>query len=476
MRRVAGLALLLGLALAACAALAGHPPRPHERAFPEGFRPPISVATGRPIHGWGGQWQAPPGAETLSPSRTPILFIHGNTVDATYWEEARQWFRNAGWNDEELWAPSYGWGSTEQFDVNDLTAPTLDAFVDEVQRYLGERRGRPVRQFDIVAHSLGVTAVRQWLTQSNRWHQVRSFVAVAGANHGVWTARLDARGPSRNSSFELYRGSPWLAQLNAGGEVPGAMRVMTLYDGTGRYDMLFPDRYKDSPALAGAVNVAFNREAGIWNGGYNHLELPRKPATLAVISGFLGAGHEPLPNAAVPTIVRAGDRLQAAPADARLHCAGAGRYPDAATKPLSAVQLSPGQWLTCYAHSSVSGLSSPMARYAAAPSAPPDPAPLQLHASPELGPYAQPLNLTLTASAPDALIVYSILGRTPDSGSALYRGPIYLPAPVTLTAVAMTPDGRRSAPLRLRYDVSLAHDEVLHSLQRQLDPGAPLPD
>lgn len=473
MRRAAGLALLLGLA--ACATVGDRAPRPHERAFPDGFRPPLSQATGRPVYGWGGRWQQPASVDPDSPSRTPILFIHGNTEDATYWEDARRWFRDAGWNDDELWAPSYGWASADRFDVNDLAAPTLNAFVDEVQRYLSRKSGRPIRQFDIVAHSLGVTAVRQWLTQSNRWHQVRSFVAVAGANHGVWTARADARGPSRASSFELHRDSPWLAQLNAGGEVAGAMRTMTLYDGTGRYDALFPSGYEDSPALAGAVNVAFNREAQGWDGGYNHLELPRKPATLAVIADFLLAGHEPLPNAAAPALVRHGNLLQATPAGARLHCAGGGRYPDAASTPLASVTVPADAWLTCYAHSAVSGLSSPMARFAAAGS-PPDPAPLQLTASPDPGPYAEPVMLRLSASAPDALIVYSTTSREPDSGSALYRGPIHLPAPVQLTAIAMTPDGRRSAPLRLRYDISLAYDEALHSLQRQLDPDAPLPD
>ncbi len=458
------------LSMSACAGAGERAPQPRDRAFPDGFRPPISVATGQPIRGWGGHWQQPGSTEKVSPSRTPILFIHGNTEDATYWEAARRWFRDAGWNDDELWAPSYGFASTARFDANDLAAPTLDAFVSEVQRYLSAKSGRPIRQFDIVAHSLGVTAVRQWLTQSNRWHEVRSLVAVAGANHGVWTARPDARGPSRHSSFELHRDSPWLAQLNAGGEVAGAMRVMTLYDGSGRYDALFPDDYAESPALEGAINIAINREAsGFFGGGYNHLELPRSPATMALIADFLRAGDEPLPEAAPPTLVQHGDQVQAEPAEARLRCAADGRYPDFSTMPLRAVKLPAGHWLTCFAHSPVSGLSSPMARFAL--SAGTDPTPLTLSASPDAGPYAQPLEVRLTASAPDALIVYSTTSGDPVSGSALYRGPIHIPTPVTLTAIAIAPDGRRSLPLRLRYDVSLDYDDALHTLQRQLDPA-----
>ena len=408
-----------------------------------------------------------------------MLLIHGNTVDATFWNRARQQFRSAGWSDDELWAPSYGWASTDRFDSNDLAVPTLNAFVDEVQRYLAARNGRPVQQFDIVAHSLGVTAIRQWLTQTNRWHLVRNFVAVAGANHGVWTARPDARGPSRTSSFELHRNSPWLAQLNAGGEVAGAARVMTLYDGTGRYDALFPEPYEDSPALAGATNLAYNRAASGLGGGYGHLELPREPATLAVIIDFLRAAREPQPGATVPRLIRDGDIVHAEGADARLHCTADGRYPDlVATPPLRGARLQPGRWLTCFAHDAGTGLSSPMARFGLATGTATSSTELHLSAnppgSPEAGPLEQPVAVTLTASESDALIVYSTAGTVPDSGSALYRGPITVPAPVTLVAIAIAPDGRRSAPLRLRYDISLEYQDAVHTLQRQLDPAAPV--
>lgn len=457
--------------LSACATTGD--PRPDQRAFPDGFQAPLSAATGRPVRGWGGHWQGE--AAVASPAHTPVLFIHGNTVDATFWNQARRQFKEAGWSDDELWAPSYGHGSTTTFDANDLAAPTLNAFVNEVQRYLAARNGRPVQQFDIVAHSLGVTAIRQWLTQTNRWHLVRNFVAVAGANHGVWTARPDARGPSRSSSFELHRDSPWLAQLNAGGEIVGAMRVMSLYDGSGRYDVLFPEPYEDSPALAGATNLAWNRAATGFGGGYDHLELPRKRATLAVIIAFLRAAHEPQPDAAPPRLIRDGDVVRSDDPGAALHCTADGRYPSLTlTPPLQAARLQAGRWLTCFAHDPRSGLSSPMARFGLAPASGEPAAALQLSASPGEGPFEQPTTVSLRASDPSALIVYSTAGTVPDSGAALYRGPIYLPTPVTLTAIAITPDGRQSAPLRLRYDISLEYQDAVHSLQRQLDAAVPV--
>lgn len=466
-------ACIAALGMSGCASTGPRDAYPHERAFPRGFTPPISTATGRPIYGWGGDPAGHGEPSPGSPSHTPVLFIHGNTVDATYWNKARTYFRAAGYRDDELWAPSHGHGGTTTFDSNDLSAPTLNAFVDEVQRYLSKRAGRPIRQFDIVAHSLGVTAVRQWLTQTNRWHEVRNFVAVAGANHGVWTALPDARGPSRIASFELAVGSPWLAQLNAGGETAGATRMMTLYDGTGRYDVLFPEPLQDSPALAGATNIAFNRAADTWAGGYGHLELPREPATMAVIVDFLRAADEAVPPAAPPQLAQRGDTVQATTPDTALHCAAGGRYPDRATPMLRAAAIPADQWLTCYAHNPRTGLSSPMARFARRPAAVSS-APLTLAASPPPGPYADPATITLTASEPGALIVYSTAGTMPDSGAALYRAPVYVAAPVTMTAIAIAPDGRQSAPLRLRYDISLEYQDALHTLQRQLDPATPV--
>ncbi|HVT35528.1 MAG TPA: alpha/beta fold hydrolase, partial [Nevskiaceae bacterium] len=292
--RLRRLALLGVLVLAACAPkeilypLAGQDvPRLHD--FPAGFEPPVSAETAREIGGFGG--------EVDHLSHTPVIFVHGNTVSASFWLPAREHFAAAGYNIGELWAPSYGWSSVRSFDSDDLSVPTLDAFVTELQRYLKIRTGRDVQQFDIVAHSLGVTLVRQWMLQTNSFHRVRNFIGVCGANHGVWTARPDARGINRVSAFELMPGSPWLAQLNRAGETPGPVRYMTLYDGIGWGDELFPKPYQESSALDGARNLAFNREHGTH---YTHLELPRQPDTLDAMLDFLRSAHEPLPGAVPP--------------------------------------------------------------------------------------------------------------------------------------------------------------------------------
>src|SRR5205085_1615371 len=163
----------------------------------------------------------------------------------------------------------------------------------------------------------------QWMMQNNAFHRVRNFVAACGANHGVWTARNDSRGANRVVSFELAPNSPWLAQLNRFGETPGAVHYMTLYDGTGHADVLFPEPMQE-------------------------------------IVSFLDKAREPLPEATPPEIIRTDDQvLRPSQADAYVHCEAGGKYPT--TRSVGAVDfpLVEGQLATCFTNNRTTGLSSP---------------------------------------------------------------------------------------------------------------------
>lgn len=442
--------LLVALLLSACSAAT---PRPAD------FESPLSSQTDEPMTGFGG--------EGGGLRRTPILFVHGNTESAHYWLPARETFLAEGWTPDELWAFSYGRRSVRAFDSNDLAAPAIGRMVDALTAHLSKKTGRDVRQVDIVAHSLGVTAVRQWMKQDNAWHRVRTLVAVAGANHGVWTARHDARGVNRVSALELAPGSPWLEQLNDGGETPGPTRYLTLYDGSGWGDVLFPTPHEHSPRLEGAINLAYNVEHGTY---LDHRELARVPETVAVIADFLRSAGEPLPQAERPSLVREGDLLRAQPATAELACTSGTDYPNRGTPARDQIRIEPGALQTCYARDRHSGLSSAMQRFGAGVSSG---EPLSLHADPPAGPYADPLRVALRASDPNSYIVYSTTGSAPQTGSPLYRAPIYVPGPLVLRAVAIGADGRRSPELRMRYDVHWRHLVAQHSLQRQLEADVP---
>jgi hypothetical protein len=458
------LTVLLGVALAACAPREWLLPKvglepPALRDFPADFTPPLSSETGRPMPGFGGTGGGV--------QRTPLIFIHGNTVSARYWLPARAYFRKAGYTDDELWAFGYGWDSVRYFDSGDLSVASVDRIVTGVMEYLSKKTGRPVRQVDIASHSLGVTLVRQWMAQTNSFHKVRNFIGACGANHGVWTAWPDSRGQNRVVSFELHPGSAWLSQLNRHGETPGATRYLTLYDGTGWNDVLFPQPYEHSSALAGADNLAYNVKHGTH---YDHMELPREPGPMGAMLEFLRDAPEPPPAAAPPRLVRDGDTVRADPPAAQVHCAAGGAYPNRSTPGQAAVTLREAAVQTCYARDAATGLASPMARFLAraARTEPPT-----LSASVAPGAYQQPVTVKLVASDPGAMIVYSTAGTVPDSGAALYAAPVYVPGPLTLTAIAIAPDGRVSDPLRLEYDISLEKAEAAHTLQRQFDPAVP---
>jgi predicted alpha/beta hydrolase family esterase len=428
--------------------------------WPADFEPPLSAQTDAPMRGFGG--------EGGGLRHTPVLFVHGNTESARFWRPVRAQLLEQGWSEDELWAFSYGWNSVRAFDSNDLAAPSIGRMVDAMTQHLSRKYGREVRQVDIVAHSLGVTAVRQWMKQDNAWHRVRNLVAIAGANHGVWTAGLDARGQNRISSLELAPASPWLEQLNRGGETPGPTRYLALYDGSGWGDVLFPAPNEHSPRLEGAKNLAFNVEHLT---RLDHLELARAPQTVDEIAKFLREAHEPLPQATPPRVVREADVLRPDPSEARLSCAADGAYPNRMTTARDRIDLAPGLLQTCYAYDARSGLASPMERFRSGANAA---TAIELIADPPPGSYPDPQRVSLKANDPDAFIVYTTTGSEPASGSALYEQPVEVVGPLLLRAIAIAPNGTRSTELRLRYDVSLERLEAQHTLQRQIEPDAPI--
>ncbi|MES2682844.1 MAG: chitobiase/beta-hexosaminidase C-terminal domain-containing protein [Pseudomonadota bacterium] len=428
--------------------------------FPPGYTPPLSSETGQPMPGFGG-------AGPLD--HTPVIFIHGNTVSARYWLPARRYFKTQGFQDAGLWSLGYGWDNVRYFDSADLSVPSVERMVQSVTQQIAKDTGKPVDQVDIISHSLGVTLARQWMKQTNSWHKVRNFIGVCGANDGVWTADSFSRGQNRGVAFELAPGSPWLKQLRDGGDTPGPTRYMTLYDGTGRGDVLFPPPYENSSALEGANNLAFN----VVHGSYlDHLELPRVPETMDAMIEWMRQAPEPSRSAMPPALVRQGELLRAEPPDAQVFCEKGGAYPTSRTAAAAAVTLEAGVLTTCFARQAATGLASPMSRYKRGDK-PLAAGKLTVTADRPANSYENPISVALTASEPEAFIVYTTSGTKPNSGSPLYTAPVYVAGPLRLTAVAIAPDGSQSAPLVLDYDISLELIEAERTLQRQFDSDTP---
>jgi pimeloyl-ACP methyl ester carboxylesterase len=210
---------------------------------------------------------------------TPVIFVHGNQVDAQNWLDVMLEFQNlAGYSMQEMYALSYNGLENYYAGATVTTPPTsLDAayieqnpnvlangghgandddeiadlcqFVLAVQAYTGSTK------VDIVSHSLGVTIVRRFMELYPALAKnVVAFVGIAGANHGTTVCRgLDTTYYGCN---EIAPGTAWLASLNAYGETYGPTRWMTVYNGT-EGDPLFVGPDVGSPFLAGADNRRF---------------------------------------------------------------------------------------------------------------------------------------------------------------------------------------------------------------------------
>lgn len=258
--------------------------------LPPDFATPIDEARSHaagvavPIEGWGGDG----GPVT----RTPIVFVHGTTGAAWNWGIARALFRLWGYQPDEMWALTYGWGGQPHIDPNgilttddsvDENLADLDAFVKAVLAYVQQRDPR-VTQVDIVSHSMGGVLARKWM-QAGHAQLVRRLVTLDSPHHGIagWWLREDrcADGWTRFcQDFEV--GSPWLAELNRTPEVPPGVKALAVYDGTGQYSF---NATPLSPALDGADNLAYNRERGA---RVSHVAYVYDPGVLRAVFDWLG--------------------------------------------------------------------------------------------------------------------------------------------------------------------------------------------
>lgn len=280
----------------------GHNPPvgPAVAEFAEDFPVLMDTEWDIPLGGFGGVRR---GAD---PGHVPVIFVHGNNVDACDWKLVRDDFRAAGWSDQALWALSYnglgndvgnyslrpdqrckdehaarnGGDSVSRITANDINVPDLHAFILAVQDYTG------VRRFSLVAHSLGVTVARKTLKVYPELRaDLVAFVGIAGGNHGT-TLCSPGSEYLLHGCDELTPGSDWLAELNgeAGSdETYAPARWMTLYDGSGTGDGAYAPPDEKSPRLEGADNREYP--------GMAHNGLRVEPALVEEYRLFLEAAE-----------------------------------------------------------------------------------------------------------------------------------------------------------------------------------------
>jgi pimeloyl-ACP methyl ester carboxylesterase len=272
--------------------------------------------------------------------RVPVIFLHGNNDSPFptacnpfgYIHNLAQYLMDMGYRASELWGLGY------QGDQCDLAAevprksgvahstaaavPLIRAFVKAVLEYTG------AWQVDIVGHSLGVTAAREWMMQDNAYWRVRSLVAIDGPNHGIidcspnpanyFQAPADGGFIPDSSICEEYGSdhTQLLSVLNAYGETPGPTRYLVIRNvyravpESGDFVYLSaqdgylpavpaedrdgsPHDFSDSALLAGAPSIDL-----VGQGQYDpvlqaaHMGIVNSPQTWQAVYQFLTRTHD----------------------------------------------------------------------------------------------------------------------------------------------------------------------------------------
>lgn len=125
----------------------------------------------------------PAPAGTADPARTPVLFVHGHGLSAADWEPLIAHLVATGYPRDYLHAVDIVPATMANARAAEtVIAPAAEALLARA-RAAGPARDAPAR-IDIVAHSMGAVSSR-WYTARLRPDRVRTWIALAGANHGT---------------------------------------------------------------------------------------------------------------------------------------------------------------------------------------------------------------------------------------------------------------------------------------------------
>lgn len=131
------------------------------------------------------------GGGDCTATRTPVIFVHGNSVNATYIARPTSTgapsvydtLRAAGYNDCELFGITYLSSSeqaAQQLNFHTATkAARIRDFITAVKAYTGKPK------VNILAHSMGVTVAIHGITFGGLWGSIDGFVNVAGGLKGL---------------------------------------------------------------------------------------------------------------------------------------------------------------------------------------------------------------------------------------------------------------------------------------------------
>jgi len=225
---------------------------------------------------------SPPGANDFSckPSAAhprPVVLVHGTFADmADSWQALSPLLANNGYCVFALnYGAANGSGAVGIYGIGDIRqgAAELSTFVDKVLNATGAAK------VDLVGHSQGGMMPRYYLKNLGGAAKVGTLVGLAPSNHGTTLNGLFTLGsyfPGANSFFgacvacgQQEAGSPFLAELNAGGETVAGVSYTVIES---RFDEVVTPYTSAFLSGSGVNNITLQNQC-ILDGG-EHLSMP----------------------------------------------------------------------------------------------------------------------------------------------------------------------------------------------------------
>jgi triacylglycerol esterase/lipase EstA (alpha/beta hydrolase family) len=256
---------------------------------------------------------SPPGANNWSckPSRAhprPVVLVHGTFADMSdSWQALSPLLVNKGYCVFALnYGSSNGSGAVGVYATGEIAASAaeLASFVEEVLSATG------ARQVDMVGHSQGGMMPRYYLRFDGGAAKVHTLVGLAPSNHGTTVDGLFPIAehiPGATAFLGLCQaceeqaaGSPFIANLNAGGETVPGVRYTVIESAYDEVVTPYTSAFLSGP---GVTNITLQEQCPLDLG--EHLSMPYDHIADADVLSALNPAHPQQP-ACTPVLPIAG--------------------------------------------------------------------------------------------------------------------------------------------------------------------------
>ena len=132
-------------------------------------------------------WGSAASSEPPDYARTPVLFVHGHGLSSADWRPLIEYLAANGYAREYLHGVDIVPNTMANVQAaTSVIAPAADSLLARAKAAAQRTgyRGEVPRRLDIVSHSMGVVSSR-WYAAKLRPERVRTWIGLAGANHGT---------------------------------------------------------------------------------------------------------------------------------------------------------------------------------------------------------------------------------------------------------------------------------------------------